>query len=149
MIFFFFFCLFQLKLEARVSVTDGGTGLPLTMDVNYDSGCSKMALSLPNAQPFLQPAAPQHLPIRTSQTASGLAQVYRLNFEVRHLSRDGQKELVHWYPIICNCYPRSSDLRIFRGILESDLFIANHPHLQRLYVARTRAQLFHSMPKGR
>ena len=108
-----------------------------------------MALSLPNARPFLQPAAPQNLEIRTSRTASGLAQVYRLEFEVRHLSRDGRKELVPWYSISCNCYPGSSDLRIFRGILESDLFIANHPHLQRLYVARTRAQLFHSMPKGR
>lgn len=37
--------------------------------------------------------------------------------------------------------------RIFRGDLETDLFICNHPGLQLLYAARTKAQLVSRMPK--
>lgn len=144
---YFILMVFSLNWKPK-SASQGGTGLPHTMDVYYDSGCSRMALSLSNAQSFLRPNAVQNLPIRTSQTASGPAQSYRVTFQVRHLSRDGQKELVHWHPVRCNCYRNSSNLRIFRGTLERDMFMANQPHLQRLYVAHTRAQLLRSLPKG-
>lgn len=140
--------IFQLKLEVKVSLLDGGTDVPYTMVVGYDSGCHSMAMSVSDIGPLMQPGAVESLPFKRTTTAGGGSRARRLALQIRILSQAGDKELVGWHPIVCNCYENSSTLCIFRGTLEQDLFTVNHPYFQRLYVARSKAQIVHNMPKG-
>jgi hypothetical protein len=80
-----------------------------------------------------------------TNTAGGKAIAYRVRLEVRVLTLDAMNVLIPWHVVSCNCYDDFS-FRLFRGVLEKNCFVCNHPHRQHLYAARTK-DLLRRMPK--
>lgn len=119
---------------------------PFTLDVNYDSGCGTMAIPFSDLRPFFAQDPNAKLTPLSTNTASGPSNAGAVDLEVRVLSRDGKEELIPWDTTDVHVY-ESIRRRIFRGKLETNCFVSNHPHLQRLYVAHTKNQLQIRMPK--
>ena len=96
--------------------------------------------------PYMTLNSPDNLRQINTNTPAGRTTAYRVNLNVRVMCRKGEQELISWRVVRCNVY-QESRRRIFRGNLAKELFICNHPGLQRLYAARAKAQLVWRMPK--
>ena len=106
-----------------------------------------MAIPLSDLNPIMAQDSIDELPEIRTNTAGGRAFARCSTLEVRVLTRDTTKEIIPWHTVKCNFYDNISR-RIFRGALETNWFVCNHPHRQRLYVARTKDQLLRRMPKN-
>jgi hypothetical protein len=82
---------------------------------------------------------PADLGTLRTNTASGKERASYAYLEVRV---QGKNELIPWQTIRCHVHGyKKIPCRLFRGKLETNLFMCNHPRLQRLYVAHSKAQL--------
>jgi hypothetical protein len=138
---------FQLKLEVLVRPSNGGNGQSFTMDVCYDSGCKSMAIPSADLSSLMTQAGIHGLVSIPTNTAAGKGRAHKARIRVQVLTRDATQILIPWHSVFCSCYG-SIAYRIFRGTLESTLFLCNHPHQDRLYVARTKQQLLQRMPRA-
>ena len=96
------------------------------MDVNYDSGCGSMALSLDDLAPLIAPTPVSGLGSRNKNMASGTGQAKIANLQVRVLTRDKTRVLLPGAPVKCRGFVNIRR-RIFRGALEDSFFVCSHP----------------------
>lgn len=115
-----------------------------TMTVKYDSGCSAMATPLSELTSIIPD--PEDLHRVTTTTATGRMNTLFAYVQVRLLSRDKQKEVIPWHTVPCRGY-QNIHRRIYRGNLENNCFVCNHPVKQRLYIIRSKGLLMHRMPQ--
>lgn len=104
-----------------------------------------MSLPATDLAMLFAPVPLSSFPSRRSNTAGGPVDVPRVKVDVRVLSRDKTGVMIPWTTVSCN--GNQALLKpIFRNSLET-LFVCNHPRLDRLYVAHTKTQLTHRMPR--
>ena len=86
----------------------GKTGQEFTLEVNYDSGCSTMAMMAVPLQELTSIAPPADLSNLRTNTASGKEQASYAYLEIRVLCREGENELIPWQTIRCHGYKKST-----------------------------------------